>query len=366
MKKSLLTFLTCLIATVTFAGNLLTEGFEYANHDFEKPIGWVCDDNSWLCGYLEKDHNRLPHSGNWYAFSNTDDAWMYMPMYLIESMRYRFTLWAISDSEVQLEIWAGSAPDLEHMHSQFLSTTITSGEYERVSVFVETIPADCHYFAIRALSGSRGGCLTVDDVEVDMVEQYDFTSEPVTGDTAMYPGSQATFHYLVHNIGYDALDITMHPSNEFFTDFTCLCNGATGMTIHTESDEIVEVTMTATLRPEVEPSTVAWLDIMMTIPCNCNTAMVTFWVTPLDITRTEENNTMEISVFPNPTTDFVTIVAEGLQTVDVIDGTGRMIKSVPANENALQVNLTDLKPGVYFISAKTCSTSSLVKSILKM
>ena len=83
MKNLLLTLTLALITSFTFADSILLEGFEYANHDLEKPIGWTCDDDSWLCGYLEKDHNRMPHTGNWYAFSNTEDSWMYMPLYLL-------------------------------------------------------------------------------------------------------------------------------------------------------------------------------------------------------------------------------------------------------------------------------------------
>ena len=77
MKKTLLTLLMGFLANLTFASTILIESFEYANHDLEKPVGWICDDNSWLCGYLEKDHNRVPHTGNWYAFSDAEDAWMY-------------------------------------------------------------------------------------------------------------------------------------------------------------------------------------------------------------------------------------------------------------------------------------------------
>ena len=366
MKKALLTLLVCLTATISFAGNLLTEGFEYANHDLEKPVGWNCDDNSWLCGYLEKDHNRLPHSGNWYAFTNAEDSWMYMPMYLIESMRYRFTLWAISDGEFQFEIWAGSAPNPDDMHTMFYSTTIDHNEYDKVSAYVETIPPDCEYFGFRAIAHEGATFLTIDDVEIDMVEQYTFTAEEITGDTAMYPGTQATFRYFVHNTGYDAVDVAMHPSNEYFTDFTCSCNGVTGMTIPTEPDEIVEVTMTATLRPEVQPGTIAWLDIQMTIPCNCNTAMETFWVTPLDPDGTVENNSSEIHVFPNPVADFVTVEAEELQYVEIIDITGKTLNRVVAEGNSIRLDVSDLKAGVYFISAKTRSTSSFVKPILKM
>ena len=366
MKRLLIASLICLMATVSFAGNLLTEGFEFANHDLEKPVGWTSDDNSWLCGYLEKDHNRLPHSGNWYAFSNAEESWMYMPMYLIESMRYRFTLWAISDGEFQFEIWAGPNPTPDDMHTRFYSTTIDKDVYDKISAYVETIPAGCEYFGFRAIALNGATHLTIDDVEVDMVEQYTFTAEPITGDTVMYPGSQATFHYLVHNTGYDHVDVTMHPSNEFFTGFTCTHNGVTSMTVPTEPDEVVEVTMTATLRPEIEPGTVAWLDIQMTIPCNCNTAMVTFWVTPLDITMAGEKNALEISVFPNPTTDFVTIETEGLQHIILMDQTGKTLSSIATEGSSIRLDISGLKAGVYFILAKTSATSSFVKPILKM
>jgi len=349
MKKTLLTLLVCLATTFSFAGNLLTEGFEYANHDFEKPVGWNCDDNSWLCGYLEKDHNRLPHTGNWYAFCNAEESWMYMPLYFIESIRYRFTLWAISDGEFQFEIWAGSAPNPDDMHTLFYSTSINNNEYDKVSAYIETIPSGCQYFGFRAVAINGASHLTIDDVEIDQVEQYTFTAEEITRDTAMYPGTEATFHYLVHNTGYDAVDVTMHPSNEYFTDFTCTCNGVTGMTVPTEPDETVEVTMTATLRPEVQPGTIAWLDIQMTIPCNCNTAMVTFWVTPLDPDGIVENDSSEINVFPNPATDFVMIETEGFERVMVMDLTGRVVEEVQTN----RIDLSSLTKGLYVLSVET-------------
>lgn len=366
MKKTILILLAGLFASFAYAGNLLNEGFEYANHDLTTPVGWTSSDNSWLCGYLEKDNNRIPHTGNWYAFADAEESWMFMPMYLIPSINYRFTCWAISDGGFQLEFWAGTAPHPDDMHTQLLSAIVESGDYERVSAYVQSIPGSCEYIGIRALAIDGAKCLTIDDIEVDMVEQYTFEAEAVTGDTAMYPGTEATFHFLVHNTGYDPVSITLHPSNEYFTDFSCHFNGTMGMTIPTQPDEVVMATITATLKPEIEPGTVCWLDVHMTIPCNCNTAMVTFWVTPLDLTQTEESTMPVISVYPNPASDFVTIEAEGLQRVSVTDKTGRMMKGVPASGNALHLDVTDLKAGVYFISVKTASTSSFVKPILKM
>jgi hypothetical protein len=104
----------------------------------------------------------------------------------------------------------------------------------------------------------------------------------------------------------------------------------------------------------------------MTIPNNCNTAMVTFWVTPLDITQTAENNAPSISVYPNPATNFVTIEAEELQEVVLMDMTGKALSSVAAKGRSVRLDVSGLKAGVYLISAKTRATSSLVKLILKM
>ncbi len=366
MKKPLLSIILCLLSASVFAGDILIEGFEYGNHDLVKPIGWVCDDDAWLSGYLEKDHNRLPHSGNWYAFSNADDSWMFMQLYLISGLQYRFNVWAIADGSCQLEIWAGSSPAAADMHTLLLSATIDRDGYQKVSNYVETIPLGCDYIAIRALTNGTATCLTIDDLEIDMVEQYQFEAEPITGDSAMYPGTQGTFRYLVHNTGFDALDISMHPSNEFFTGFSCMCNGQTGMTFHTEPDEVIEVAITATLRPEIEPGAICWLDINMSIPCNCNTAMVTFWVTPLETENAMENEVVEINVFPNPTSDFVTVEAEDLQCVTLVDINGKTLSSVAAKGNSVNLDISNLTAGLYYISAKTRSTSSFVKSILKM
>ena len=356
MKKTLLTLLMAFLVNLTFASSILIESFEYANHDFEKPVGWICDDNSWLCGYLEKDHNRVPHTGNWYAFSDAEDAWMYMPMYLIQSMRYRFTCWAISDGDLQLEFWAGSTPQPDDMHTLLLSETIAGGTYEKYSSYVETIPDDCEYIAIRAI-GPQGSYLTIDDIEIDMVEQYAFEAEPITGDTAMYPGSQAIFHFFIHNTGYDPVDVTVHPSYEYFTDISFYMDGVSGMTFPTQPDEIVRVTTYATLRPEIEPGTVTWLDIMMTIPCGCNTAMVTFWVTPLDPTGISEDNTSIINVFPNPTTDFVTVEAEKLQQIALFDMTGRILHKISTQGNSQQLDLSGLPAGTYVVMLTTESGS---------
>ena len=142
-RKLLLTLIIALSAPFAFAGDILLEGFEYGNHDLVKPIGWTCADGAWLCGYQEKDHNRIPHEGDWYAFSNGDDAWMFMQLYLISGLQYRFSCWAIADGSGQLEVWAGTSPSSDDMHTLLLSVTVGSDGYQKVTNYVETIPEGC-------------------------------------------------------------------------------------------------------------------------------------------------------------------------------------------------------------------------------
>lgn len=365
MKKLFLIFSFCLVAGFSYAGNQLTEGFEYGNHDLEKPVGWTCDDGTWFCGYQEKDHNRMPHTGNWYAFTEAEEAWMFMPMSLFPRLHYRFHCWAVSDGSFTLEFWAGPSSDAASMHTMLLECEVDNGVYEQFDSYIDTIPGNCQYFGIRAIKNNGASFLTIDDIEIDMMEQYDFISSEITGDTALFPGTEGVFQFWVKNTGYDPLDITAHPSSEFFTNLSCIVNNTTGFTFHLEPEESVVVTTTGTLRPEITPGTTTWLDIMMTIPCGCNTSMVTFWVTPLDITSTSENE-LNVSIFPNPSSDFVTIKGEGLQTVTLMDMTGKTLSSIATEGNSIRLDVSMLKSGVYLISVKTRSTSSFVKPILKM
>ena len=283
MKKNILTVFACLVACYSFAGSILIEGFEYANHDETSPIGWTCDDDSWLCGFHEKDHNRIPHSGNWYAFTNTDESWMFMPLYLLQSMKYRFTAWAISDGSYQLEIWSGIAPNSASMEHQFMSAIVESEDYKKFSVYVEDIPANCQYIGIHALAGNGATRLTIDDIEVDMVEEYEFAVLPLSGDTVMYPGTEGSFDFYVQNLGYKNLTIYMHPSYEYFDNVVFHYNDHTGTSFPIAPDETVYVTATGTLKSEIESGSISWLDVNFTIPCDCATGLATFWVMPLGV-----------------------------------------------------------------------------------
>ena len=108
-----------------------------------------------------------------------------MPFSLFTRMQYRFSCWTISDGEFQLEFWAGDAPHPDNMHTLLLHTVINSDVYEKCSSYVDTIPSGCQYIAIHAKANPGATHLTIDDIEIDMLEQYTFEAEEITGDTVL-------------------------------------------------------------------------------------------------------------------------------------------------------------------------------------
>lgn len=332
MKKTLLTLLSCLIVSVSFADDILIETFEYANHDMTVPVGWESPDESWLCGYMDKDHNRTAHTGNWYAFTNADDSYMSMPFTLSSQLKYRFKFWAISDGTYELQILGGH----ESTTTTLCSTTVSGGEYQYYSFYVTSIPTNFEYFAIRAIAEEGAYYLTIDDFVIEMVPKYGIEVSPHTFDTVLYAGSRVTIGYKVQNTGYEPLEIYMTPYSEFFTDVTFTADGVNTSTFHTEPQQIVQCTCTATLSPSIAPDTYCWLDITLTVSCDCTSAMFTLWTTVLDpAAGIPENENID-----------------DVYSIEVFDLTGKKVD--PAN----------LKAGIYIertVSSKGVSTRKFVK-----
>ena len=79
----------------------------------------------------------------------------------------------------------------------------------------------------------------------------------------------------------------------------------------------------------------------------------------LEKTLTTPENSIEpkteIFIFPNPTTDFVTVNMEGLEfnneqrSYQLYDMQGRLLKQSTINHSETQINLTDLSSSIYIL-----------------
>lgn len=364
MKKTLLTLLICMIASLSFADSVLIEGFEYGNHDLEPPVGWVSDNNSWICGFQEKDHNRIPHSGNWYAFTVADDSWMFIELYMSVELKYRYNFWGISDGTYDVEFWAGSGPSTDEMTTLLFSKTVNSGDYQRFSEYIETIAVNYQYFGIHAIAHEGAYHLTIDDIQVDMVGKYDMEVNPIRFDAYMMPGEQITIEYDVQNTGYEDLHVYMTPYTDFFNSISFTEDGFNYSSFPTVANQVVHCTCTATLNPDIELGTLCWMDIMFTVSCDCVTRMATLWVIAGEDTTQVAENKDDANLFPNPATDFIDIKAHGLQRVEVMDITGKKVISTAVDHDDLRLDLTQLNAGIYFVTTMTeqgISTQKVVK-----
>lgn len=331
----LLILVTGLLPVFSFASGILFESFEYANHDMTSPVGWTCDDQSWLCGHFDKDHNRTAHAGDWYAFTNANDSWMFMELFLSSQLKYRFSSWVISDGAYELEFWAGTEDNAEHMDQLLFTVTVDEGNYNKVSAYIETITADYPYFGIHAVASEGAYYLTIDEVSVDMVSKYDFQATPTTIQTSLYPGEQIVFRFDVQNLGYEPIDVIFSPSYEYFTDIHFTVEGTPCTVFHLEPDETKQVITEATLLPTVAVGSTCWLDIMLVLDCNCATSMTTLLV---DVIESDG-----LAEFENEN--------EALQ-VELFDLTGK------------KVDPSHLKAGIYIertVSAQGVSTRKIVK-----
>lgn len=86
----------------------------------------------------------------------------------------------------------------------------------------------------------------------------------------------------------------------------------------------------------------------------------------LQVLGIEDNyfTNQDITVFPNPTKDFVSVLVLGgsTKTVTVYDLTGKQLLEV---HNSAKINLSDLSAGVYLLNIITDSGKSIIKRVIK-
>jgi hypothetical protein len=81
----------------------------------------------------------------------------------------------------------------------------------------------------------------------------------------------------------------------------------------------------------------------------------------------EDIRVSEIVLFPNPTSDYVNILAKDeIQSIQLLDITGKLVfvESIHKNDNKYKVDMSSLNSGIYFIRTKTNSGVLTKKVIL--
>lgn len=363
MKRIFLFLFIVMSASTLFADEILNETFEYGNHDLEKPIGWYCDDNSWLCGHFDKDHNRCAHAGDWYAFAEADDAWMFMPLPIFQEMHYNISFWAISDGDFDVEVKIGPSATPEGMSVDFMPLTrVNATRYEQFSArYVCDVP-DMAFIGIHCMRNDGAAYLCIDDVVVEMVNQYDFIVKELTTETIeMQPGSTEHFSFMARNTGYDDETLVISYSQEYFSSASFFIDGEQVSRFDLPVATNVVVDVEATLREDLPLGNVVFLDVMVGSTHNCHTGMASFFVIPTDLDGLEENDVL-FDVYPNPTSDVIHIKADNLQEVRLFDLNGRRL--LQSSQKIIEIS--HLVSGLYLLEIVNSDSSRRIVKLEKL
>jgi len=78
-----------------------------------------------------------------------------------------------------------------------------------------------------------------------------------------------------------------------------------------------------------------------------------------------EDNSDNISIYPNPASDFVTIAAQNqeLKQIELLQADGKLLKTIQPQQGNYQLNLDDIHAGMYFIRV-IGSKENVVKKIV--
>ena len=84
------------------------------------------------------------------------------------------------------------------------------------------------------------------------------------------------------------------------------------------------------------------------------------------VVGTEENEIENISIYPNPSKDFVKLTAQGSQltAVKVYNCLGMMVEEIEVNANEAEINISEYNTGIYFFNVMT-ESGNVIKKIVK-
>ena len=229
MKKLYLTMLALFFTTTVFSQVIVNEGFEAGNTDGQPPVGWTCDSDGWRCGHFEQDHNRIPHSGDWYvyAFYNRD-KWMYKQISVEANSIYRVAFWYTTNGvgHFNLEIKAGNAANPSAMTTTIMpSTVINNDTYQYATYTFTNTTAGTLFIGFHYVADNLTWYLSLDDIVIEKTNPYNFAVTQLTPDTLTYFGEFGYFRFNIENIGSEMENVTMDNVSGGFQDVALMENG---------------------------------------------------------------------------------------------------------------------------------------------
>jgi hypothetical protein len=79
----------------------------------------------------------------------------------------------------------------------------------------------------------------------------------------------------------------------------------------------------------------------------------------------EISNMVDVGVYPNPTTGKITIECEGMERVEVVDITGKLVYEIPVSNDVLEIDISAFSKGVYFVKVFSAEGVAVERVVLE-
>ena len=79
----------------------------------------------------------------------------------------------------------------------------------------------------------------------------------------------------------------------------------------------------------------------------------------------QEYGNSQLSIFPNPASEYITVTAKGIQKISIMDVNGKLIRSMANVISPAEINVKDLDAGTYFITVFTAKGNISRKLVIQ-
>ncbi len=285
MKRLYIAFFILMMSFSGFSQVIVNESFEQGNTDGEAPVDWICDDDGWRCGFQEQDHNRIPHSGDWYVYAKYNrEKWMYKEITTEANSVYRISFWYVTNGvgHFDFEIKAGNAANPSSMTTTILpETVIENTEYQYMTLIYESETAGTKYIGFHYTADNLTWYLSLDDIVIEKTEPYNFSAEQLTPDTTVYFGEYGHFRFNVSNTGSETETINFYNISGDYQNVTFTKNGNTITTYDIPVGATLEFTAHGQLPMNLSPNQYVILHFDITSMHNTHLETMVFTGTAL-------------------------------------------------------------------------------------
>ena len=166
----------------------------------------VSGTNTWTINETDQYNNKTPRTGLRNAFiSYSQSRWLFREAYL-EPGIHSFGLWARQSgtnlTAAMLTLRYGTAPAAAAMTNTIVPQTSTvSGDYQEFKGYFTITTPGIYYLGIWAVLNANTNCLSIDDLELEKLEDLDMKAVSISGN--LYPKALIPENYTVtvRNVG---------------------------------------------------------------------------------------------------------------------------------------------------------------------